>query len=326
MSDDFDLVTFGETMIRLATLDHERLEDADRLALRIGGTESNLAVALARLGRRVAWCSALPNNPLGRRIARELRGHGVDVSYVHWAEQGRAGLYFLDVGSAPRPTRVVYDRAASVVAQLDPEQVDYALVARSRHLHLTGITPALSANCAEICLRLADAAVAAGVPFSLDINYRALLWSPEQAQAGLAPLLARATLVLCGAADAGTIWGLGGEPADVAARLLELSTAETVVVTTGASGATALGRAGNAVSVPAPAVAIVDPVGAGDAFAAGFLHRWMNDAGDPTTALRTGIAMAALKMTMPGDLALVTPGELSEALALLDRPGAEIVR
>jgi 2-dehydro-3-deoxygluconokinase len=325
MAADYDLLTFGETMIRLATLDRARLEDAQRLELRVGGTESNLAVALARLGRPVAWCSALPDNPLGRRIARELRGHGVDVSHVLWTAQGRAGVYFLDVGSAPRPTRVIYDRAASAVAMLDPRLMNYELVGRARLLHLTGITPALSASCAEICVQLADAAVAAGVPLSLDVNYRTLLWTPEAAQAGLAPLLERATLLLCGASDAGSIWGLRGEAQQLAAHLLDISSAETVVVTAGAEGATALTRTGRAVSVPAPAVDIVDPVGAGDAFAAGFLHCWLNS-DDLESGLRAGTVMAALKMTMPGDLALVTAGELAEALALLDQPGAEIVR
>lgn len=326
MTPEYHLLTFGETMIRLATLDHERLEDATRLELRVGGTESNLAVALARLGRRACWCSALPDNPLGRRIARELRGHGVDVSRVHWATRGRTGVYFLDVGSTPRTTRVLYDRAGSVVSTLDPELVDYGLVERARLLHLTGITPALSASCAAICLRLANAAADAGVPFSLDVNYRALLWSPDEARDGLAPLLERATLLLCGAADAGAIWNLAGEPAEVAEELLRRSSAELVVVTSGAAGATAVSRPGRTASAAAPEVEIVDPVGAGDAFAAGFLHRWLDDPSDLVSALRAATAMAALKMTMPGDLALVTPSELDEALAFLDQPGSDILR
>ena len=326
MTATFDVLTFGETMIRLATLDHERLEDADRLELRIGGTESNVGVALARLGRRVCWLSALPDNPLGRRVARELRGHGVDVSYVQWTEEGRAGLYFLDVGAQPRPTRVIYDRADSAVARLDPDLVDYELVGRARLLHLTGITPAISPSCAEICRRLVEAAMSSGVPVSLDVNYRALLWSPEEARAGLEPLLNYVTLLFAGAGDAATIWGLDGEPADLGRALLARSSAQLVIVTAGAAGATLVGRTGTVHAAPALPVDVVDAIGAGDAFAAGFFSVWLESPDDTRSALRAGAAMAALKMTMPGDLALVTPAELAAALALLDQPGTDIVR
>jgi 2-dehydro-3-deoxygluconokinase len=193
-------------------------------------------------------------------------------------------------------------------------------------VHLTGITPALSPNCAEICRRLVDAAAAANVPVSLDVNYRALLWSPAQARVGLAPLLDHVTLLFAGAADARTIWGLDGEPADIGRALLERSSAQLVIVTAGASGATLLGRDGVLQTAPALPVDVVDPVGAGDAFAAGFFSMWLEQREDTRAALRTGAAMAALKMTMPGDLALVTPDELAAALDLLDQPGADIVR
>ncbi|CAN5559763.1 hypothetical protein BH23CHL2_BH23CHL2_24540 [soil metagenome] len=212
-------------MIRLAPPDFDRLETAGSLDISIGGTESNVAVGLARLGRRATWISALPANPLGRRIAATLRFHGVDTSQVIWTESSRAGVYFLEPGSSPRPTRVIYDRANSALAMIDPESFPYELVDSARLLHLTGITPALSDNCADVCRRLIDRAGNRGVPLVFDVNYRALLWSPEEAAGGIQEFLDHADLLFCGQGDAGTIWGMTGEPDEIAGQLLDRSAA-----------------------------------------------------------------------------------------------------
>jgi 2-dehydro-3-deoxygluconokinase len=310
----YDLVTFGETMVRLSAAGGRRLEEATSLDVSIGGTESNVAVGLSRLGLRVAWLSVLADNPLGRRIEADLRRHGVDTSHVIWSTTERAGVYFLDPGVAPRPTRVLYDRVNSAVSRVDPTEIDYGVVERTASLHLTGITPALSPGCAAVCHQLADAAARGGIPIVLDVNYRARLWSADAAAAGLAPLMARATLLLCGAGDAATIWGLSGPPEDIAGALLDRSQAEIVVVTLAADGAIAVTRDGDAFLQPAVPVTVVDPVGAGDAFAAGFLSRWLRDRSGIPAALRAGVAMAALKMTIPGDIAVVTAAELDELI------------
>jgi 2-dehydro-3-deoxygluconokinase len=324
----YDLLAFGETMARLSATGGRRLEETETLSVAIGGAESNVAVALARLGRQVAWLSALPRNPGGRRIAGELRRHGVDVQHVIWEDDpsARAGVYYIEPGQPPRPTRVLYDRAGSAVAQLDPQRVDAGVVRAARAIQMTGITPALSPSCAAICAALADAASAASVPLIFDVNYRARLWTPEQARAGLAPLLRQTTLLFCGAGDAATIWGLVGEPEHVARKLLDLSAAQLVVLTLAEAGALAVARGGGSWRQPAVPVTVVDPVGAGDAFAAGFLHCWLDTPSDVVGALRSGAALAALKITMPGDLALITAEELDEALALLDAPGHDIQR
>jgi 2-dehydro-3-deoxygluconokinase len=322
----YDLVTFGETMVRLAASGGRRLEETETISVSIGGTESNVAVALCRLGFRVAWLSVLADNPLGHRVDGELRRHGVDTSHVVWSAGDRAGVYYIDPGTPPRPTRVLYDRVDSAVARVDPSAIDESMVETARALHLTGITPALSATCATVCDRLASAAELAGIPLVFDVNYRSKLWSPDDAAEGLAPLLARATLLLCGASDAATIWGLTGAPEEIARELLSRSQARLAVVTLAADGALAMTRDGDCYRQAAISVDTVDPVGAGDAFAAGFLSRWLDDRDDIPTALRAGVCMAALKMTIPGDLAIVTPAELEEAMTLLSQPGADIVR
>src|ERR1043165_4264691 len=147
---EFDVITFGETMIRLSPPNCGRLESCDSLDLRIGGAESNTAVALSRLERRVAWWSKLVDNPLGRRIENEIRRWGVDTSQGIWADSGRVGVYFIEYGAKPRPHHVYYDRADSAISKLESAEVDWNHLARAKHLHLTGITPALSESCAAV--------------------------------------------------------------------------------------------------------------------------------------------------------------------------------
>lgn len=320
---DYDIVTFGETMIRLSTPLGERLETAVALDVGIGGTESNVAVALARLGRRVAWSSVLPRNAFGQRIAGELRRHGVDVSHVRWVDRGRVGIYYLDTGAAPRPTHVLYDRAGSAIATCKRDDIEPAFGVRARILHLTGITPALSPACADIVSDLAQSAAAAGVAISFDVNYRSLLWQPETAADVLAPLCMAATILICGRNDARTVWGLSGGDEEMLTALAGRFGAATTVLTAGEDGALALTQDGTLYREPAVAASVVDRVGAGDAFAAGFLHGYLD--GDVALALRLGVRLAALKMTVRGDLAILNLHEL-DALAAMPGPAHQIVR
>jgi 2-dehydro-3-deoxygluconokinase len=307
---DYDLVAFGETMIRLSTPLGQRLEASTTLDIGIGGAESNVAIALARLGRRVAWTSVLPKNPFGYRIAAELRRHQVDDRQITWVDEGRVGVYYLDSGAPPRPTHVIYDRAASAIALCDPDEVDTSLASRTRLLHLTGITPALSAACAEITRRFAGRASEAGVPFSFDVNYRARLWSPEAAATTLEPFCSATTVLFCGRNDAHTLWGIDGSNDAVLSELWRRFGAATTVLTLGDEGALVRTESGEILHEAAPAVQVVDKVGAGDAFAAGFLHGYLD--GDISRALRLGVALASLKMTIHGDLALITARELED--------------
>src|SRR5262245_63549119 len=138
-----DLVTLGEVLLRLAIPSPARFETARQLDLQLGGAEANVAAASARLGMRTAWISALPANPWGERIRRELVGHGVDCGYVRMTEGTRIGVYFLEYGVPPRPVRVLYDRRDSAFARLTAAQVDWEAVRAARMVHLSGIKHAL---------------------------------------------------------------------------------------------------------------------------------------------------------------------------------------
>jgi 2-dehydro-3-deoxygluconokinase len=307
---DYDLITFGETMIRLSTPSGHRLETTTTLDIGIGGTESNVAIALARLGRRVAWTSVLPRNPFGARIAAEIRRHGVDDRHIRWVDHGRVGVYYLDMGTPPRPTHVIYDRASSAVALCAIGEMDTSLATRARIVHLTGITPALSDSCADIARQFVERAAGAGVPISFDVNYRSLLWSPEQAAATLEPFCASATILFCGRNDARLLWGMCGSNEETVQELSKRFGAATTVLTLGDEGALALTQDGELFQEIPVAVQVIDKVGAGDALAAGFLHGYLD--GDVARALRLGVSLASLKMTIHGDLTVVSGRELEE--------------
>lgn len=148
-----ELVTFGETMVRLSPPDHQRLEQAHTLDLHVGGSEFNTAVAAARLGVPTAYITRLTRNPLGRMIENKAREHGIDTSGIAWTDDARVGTYYAEFGASPRANSVIYDRADSAMAQIEPDDVNWPAVLEGvRVFHTSGITPALSKNSAETTL------------------------------------------------------------------------------------------------------------------------------------------------------------------------------
>jgi 2-dehydro-3-deoxygluconokinase len=306
----YDLVTLGETMIRLTPKGFTRLEEATELEVRIGGSESNVAVAISRLGRSAAWISKLPNNPLGKLVARRLQSLGVDVSHALWAEGERIGVYFIEPSAAPRASKVLYDRAQSAASSMRPEEIPWSLLSQSRHLHLTGITPALSESCCRVVERAIAEAREAGLTISFDINYRAKLWSPEAARATLEPLLSRVNVLISTEADVRLLFDIGGPADELAMALRERFHAEVVALTLGAEGAVCChGEIAHATGFP---VSEVDRVGAGDAFDAGLIHGYLS--GDVAYGLQFGTAMAAIKHSIPGDEFIASADEVTALL------------
>jgi 2-dehydro-3-deoxygluconokinase len=313
----FDVVAPGEVMLRLAARTPTRLEQARELDVSYGGTEANVLCALARLGHRTAWISALPANVWGERLARELRGHGVEVGHVRWREDGRIGTYFIEYGVAPRPIRVVYDRKDSAFASLDESEVDWSALSRTRVVHVTGITAALGPRPRGLFERAVETARSSGALLSLDVNHRTALWTPEAARAYLEPILSRVGLLFVGIEDARRVFGLTGEPEAIAAGLRRLAPDAIVALTLGDQGSVVLTDRPHRPTRLYTLDVVADRVGAGDAFAAGFLHGWLRT-GDAQRAQDLGTALAALKCTMWGDIAVVRPGELEELLAQPD--------
>lgn len=331
-----DVVTFGEAMIRLSPPDFMRLEQANSLDVRVGGGELNVAVGVSRLGLRSAWVSRLPSNPLGRLVCNKAREQGVNTDYVLWAKEGRCGLYFLEFGASPRASSVLYDRANSAISKIEPGQVDWAAALRgARWFHTSGITPALSASAAATTREALEAARSAGVRVSYDLNYRSKLWTPEQARACQEPLMDMVDILITTEEDTRVVFGIvpqqsrASEQADadftsvsaepykeVARKLAEKFGFKAVAITLRENPSvlrntwTAIAYAdGQFFEDRKHDLEVVDRVGGGDAFSAGFIYGCLVT-GSYQTAVQYGVAFSALKQTHPGDFAWVTRQEV----------------
>lgn len=283
------------------------LRDARNLTLSHGGAESNVAVWLAKLGCSAAWCSRLGDDALGHRIRREIAAAGVATDLVKFDAHARTGIYFKD----PRPdgTVVLYYRDGSAAASMDTSDVDRALTRPPRILHLTGITPALSPSCARLVGYAIAEASSLGVTVSFDINYRAALWSgPAAAAAVLQPLAQRCDVVFTGSDEASMLWSVS-TAMDISAVF---GPRPMVVVKDGARPASVV-EGSLVTAVPALSTRVVESVGAGDAFAAGFLYGLLRNM-TAAEALRFGHLVASSALTSATDHAdlIATPTRLEE--------------
>jgi len=317
----FDLTTLGEGQLRLCVAAGTRLERADRFDVYVSGTEGNVASTLARLGRATGWVSALPDTPLGRRVTNEFTLAGVDLGAVRWSE-GRLATYYVEYAVPPRSIQVWFDRRDSCFTRLAPEDVDWAYLLDTRLLHLTGITLALPGPQALV-LEAVRRARDAGVPVSFDMNYRARLWSPEEARRVTLPLVEGVDVLCCSLGDAVAVLGVSlGDPEAVLRGMGEVTDARHVVMSMGGDGLMGWDRASDTVEhVPAREVVILDRIGAGDAMVAGVLHGVLG--GDFGRGLRYGAVCAALSLSSYGDQLIVDQSELER---LVDTPGGMIER
>jgi 2-dehydro-3-deoxygluconokinase len=301
-----ELVTFGETMLRLSPPRGDRIETATELDFRAAGAESNVAVAASRLGVDACWASKLPNSPLGRRCLRELGAHGVDADIV-WSDDGRMGTYYIEQGGSPRGTSVVYDRAETAIQTARPEEFP-DLFTEAEAFYTSGITPALSDQLADTVSSLLSRARNRGLTTLLDVNYRSKLWTPSEAAGTLSPLLPLVDICIIAERDARTVFGEDGSVEEIAHDMYERADHEVLIITRGDEGALACDADG----IHEQAVYesdTLDPVGTGDAFVGGFLAWYLDDA-ETQTALDAGAATAALKRTLDGDLAILTRDEV----------------
>ncbi|VXB82490.1 2-dehydro-3-deoxygluconokinase [Arthrobacter sp. 9AX] len=296
-----DLLTFGESMVSLRSAGP--LSAGGALTMHVAGAESNVAVGVTRLGHTVSWAGVVGADPHGEFILRQLRAEGVQL---HQREDPsrRTGVMFLEQRTADL-TRAFYYRSGSAGSTLRREDVDRALQPGARILHLTGITPALSAESRKAVEYAAERATAAGITVSLDVNYRSKLWSREEAREALVPLVPHATIIIASDDELGLVAAspAAGRDSDAletaaAAELLGRGVRE-VVVKRGAAGAgvhTTDGRW----EAPAVPVTSIDTVGAGDAFTAGYLSALL-DGEDVAGRLQRGALLGAFAVSTAGD-------------------------
>jgi len=305
-----DLVALGEVLLRLSVPSPGLIETTRHLDVQIGGAEANVAAACARLGLRVAWISALPDTVWGKRVGRELSGHGVDTGYISWLPETRLGAYFLEYGAAPRPIRVLYDRRDSAFTHLTVDMVDWEPVRRARLVHVTGITPALGGNARAVVSRLIDEARAV----SFDLNYRSALWSPDEAYEFLRPVLPKVRYFFLGHTEARTVFRYDAQPEMILEKLATIAPSATIALLQGGDGSTVLHDGAFWRPTAQPSVHVVDPIGAGDAYVAGFLWATLRDR-HVQEAVDIAATVAALKCSTWGDIALITERDVNDARA-----------
>jgi 2-dehydro-3-deoxygluconokinase len=329
------VVTFGEIMLRLKPPGHERLFQSPVLEATFGGAESNVAASLAQWGHDVAFASVVPANPIGDAAVAELRRFGVDTSLVRRAGE-RLGIYYLEAGATQRPSRVVYDRAGSSIASIAAGDVDWEAVFNGASwFHISGITPAISAQAADAALASVREARKRGVTVSCDYNYRANLWRyGRKATEVMRELVQHVQVGIANEEDCQKSLGISldvdvhrgtvdaAQYRALAERVLaDFPNLEKQVITLRESrsadvngwSACLHNRADFLVSRRYEIGDIVDRVGSGDAFAAGLIHELVSGQPDER-ALEFATAAGCLKHSIPGDFNRVSVGEIENLL------------
>ena len=312
-------------MLRLSPPGYQRITQAERFEIAIAGTESNTAAVLAQLGVQTVWLSRLPDNPLGHLVVQRLRAVGVDVQHVSWDSDSRLGLYFVEPGVTPRPTRVYYDRKGSAMSRWRPGEWDWHDLLRGASLlHATGITPALSQSCQEATREALQVAREMNISVSFDLNYRSLLWSPDEARRVIESLLPLVDLLIVSPADARTVLAIDGEDADIAVHIQRRYQIPMVATPLRDQQSATVGRRYSVVATAEHVwrsegcpFEVIDPIGSGDAYDAGLLYGYLQ--GDIELAMRCADDLSALKHTVPGDVLFTSPDELQQLLQGIPR-------
>ena len=327
------VITFGEIMLRLAPEGYERFVQVDRLGATFGGAEANVAVSLANYGVDAAFVTKLPEHEIGQCAVNSLRKYGVDVSLI--ARGGdRVGIYFCEKGASQRPSKVIYDRAHSAIAEATPADFDWnKIFDGATWFHFTGITPALSDGAAEITLEAVKAAKKKGIPVSCDLNFRKKLWSKEKAGKVMGELCKYVDYCIANEEDAKDVFGIEADNTDIDSGKLDrdgyISVAKKLTDRFGFKGVAITLREslsandnnwsamlytdGKAYFSKKYAMHIVDRVGGGDSFGGGLIYSLLNKK-DPQSAIEFAVAASCLKHSIEGDFNLVSVKEV-EALA-----------
>ncbi len=330
------ILTFGEIMLRLATPGNLRFAQTQHLVSTFGGGEANVAVSLANYGLPSKFVTRLPGNDIGRWCAMETGKYGVDISDILWGGE-RMGIYFLETGAVNRASKVVYDRANSSFASIEPGTIDWENIFEdAQWFHFTGITPAVSSGAAAVCLEAVKAASGKGITISCDLNYRKKLWNWGKAPGDVMPgLVEHCDVIIGNEEDAHKIFGFKPENVDVkmgvvdagqfkgvAQKLSERFPKVKKIAFTLRQSVSASHNNWSAVmffggemltSKQYEITHIIDRVGGGDSFAAGLIYGLIKY-NDDEKALHFATAASALKHTIYGDFNLVTVEEVEKLM------------
>lgn len=313
------VVTFGEIMLRLAPEGYMRFNQGNTLEATYGGAEANVAVSLAQLGVPSSFVTKLPEHDIAQGAINELRQYGVDTTAIVRGGE-RIGIYFLEKGASQRASKVIYDRANSAMSEVKQGEFDWdAIFADATWFHFSGITPALSEDLAQICLEACKAARAKGITVSCDVNYRPKLWSIEKARVVLSELMYEVDVCIANEGQAAGVFEIEGtDEHDLGRKLCEKFGFAYVALTQRKALSASDHRWSAALYEKANdtlhqsqiyEIHLVDRVGGGDSFAAGFICH-MITTGDAKQALAFGVAASCLKHTIEGDYNRVSRQEV----------------
>lgn len=333
------IITLGEIMLRLSPEGQTRFVQADSFDVIYGGGEANVAVSCANYGHDAYFVTKLPAHEIGQSAINALRRYGVHTDYIVRGGQ-RIGIYFCETGASVRPGKVIYDRAHSAIAEADAREFDFdAIMSGADWFHWSGITPAISPQAAEITRKACEAAKRQGVTVSVDLNYRKKLWTPQEAQAVMKPLMNYVDVCIGNEEDAELCLGFKPD-ADVTAGQTDAAGYEAIfrsmaqtfgfkyVISTLRESFSASHNGWKALIFDGQTfytsrrydlLPIIDRVGGGDSFSGGIIHGLLTKS-SPAEALEFAVAASALKHTVTGDFNLVSAAEV-ETLAGGDASG-----
>lgn len=338
-----NVITFGEAMLGLSPPDFKRLEQTNSLDMNAGGAEFNVAADLARLNVSSAWISALPDNSLGRFVRNKAREQGVDTSKIIFVKEGRAGIYFIEFGASPRPSKVIYDRANSAISKVKIGDIDWEKVfSGAKWFHTSGITPALSENCAQVTEKAIKTAKKMGLFVSYDLNYRGKLWTPDQAKKTTERYVNCIDLCIGNEEDAGKVLGIKAKGidkdytkidraryAEVAEQMMKRYNFKHVAISLRESISVLRNRwsgmlytKGKAYFSKRYELEIIDRLGGGDSFSAGLIYSLLHNK-SYQESVEFAIAFSALKHSIFSDINWTT---LEETEDFLKEGGTRIKR
>ncbi|MFB6215080.1 MAG: PfkB family carbohydrate kinase, partial [Candidatus Bipolaricaulia bacterium] len=288
-------------MIRLTAPDFNRLEQANSFDAFVGGSESNVAVCIQRLGMDTAFVTRLTDNPLGKMVENKIREHGVDTSNIVWTDEDRVGKYFLEYGANPRPSSVIYDRSNSAISRAKKGMFDWKDVFAGENktlFHTSGITPALSKSASEVTKEAMKAAKDKGLLVSVDLNYRSKLWSQEEAKRVMTELMEYTDILITTEEDTERVFDITGEEySEVAEKLAREFNFDVVAITLRDNVSmwrndwTAIAYSdGEVYKDMTYELELVDRVGGGDSFTGGFLYGYLESDGDVQQGVEYGNA------------------------------------
>ena len=320
-------------MLRLAPEGYLRFVQSDKFEATFGGAEANVAVSLANYGENVAFVTKLPAHEIGQMAVNSLRKFGVDTSKIVRGGN-RVGIYYCEKGASQRPSKVIYDRAGSSIAEATSDDFDWkSILSGSKWFHVTGITPALSENAAKITIEACKAAKELGITVSTDLNYRKKLWTKEQANATMSEVCKYVDVCIANEEDAKDVFGIEAENTDiesgklnregyisVASQLTERFGFKAVAITLRESisandnkWSAMLYTDGNAYFSRKYDMHIVDRVGGGDSFGAGLIYSMLNEF-DAQKTIEFAVAASCLKHSIEGDYNMVSVSEVESLL------------